>query len=65
MTRDTLHTVYLYGALRVIVADATGAVVAVQCRTDGAAAEGRYRAAYIASATAYALRAHASIQTEG
>lgn len=65
MNRDTLHSVYLYGSLRVLVEDASGAVVAVQCRATGCAAEGRYRAAYVAAATAYALRAHASIHSEG
>lgn len=65
MKPDTLHSVYLYGSLRVIVEDSSGAIVAVQCRATGCAAEGRYRAAYLAEATSYALRAHASIHSEG
>lgn len=62
---NSLHTVYLFGALRVLVEDHSGAIVAVQCSTDGASAEGRYRAAYIAQAIAYAQRAHAATHTEG
>lgn len=62
---NSLHTVYLFGALRVTVEDHSGAIVAVQCSADGASAEGRYRAAYIAQAIAYAQRQHAATHTEG
>ena len=62
---SNLHTLYLFGPLRVLVEDHSGAIVAVQCSTDGASAEGRYRAAYIAQAIAHAQRAHAATHTEG
>ena len=58
--------VFFYGPLRVLVCDATGAVVAVQDRTSAGypAAALRFSPAYIASAEAFALNAFESLFSE-
>lgn len=55
-----IYSVYSFGALRVLISDATGDLLGVQDRISGEAASLRYSATYIARAVEFALRAHAS-----
>lgn len=59
-----VHTIYPFGALRVILDSVTGAVVAVLCRTSLVNAEGRFSQPYIDAAARAAVQAWASTADE-
>lgn len=56
-----LYDVIFYGPLRVLICQATGAILGVQDRVSGCAASLRYSPDYIARAVAHAQAQHAAL----
>lgn len=59
-----MFDVHFYGSLKVLVDQASGAILAVQSKLTGAAASFTASPAYIADAVASAQRAHESLYSE-
>jgi hypothetical protein len=55
-----MFSTYFYGTLKVLVDEASGAIMAVQSKLDGASASFTASPAYIAAAVDFAQRAHES-----